>query len=61
MDGSVIVILVASTIDRRRPRRWLDETGVWLLLGEFGSTVQRILVQFGLLRHGGEHERDQRG
>ena len=57
MGEIVIVILVAITIDRRRSRRWL---GVWLLLGKFGSTVQRILVQFGLLRDGGEHERDQR-
>jgi len=44
MSGIVIVILVAIAIDRRRSGCWLDETGVWLLLGKFGSTVQRILV-----------------
>ena len=50
--GIGIVILVAITIDRRRSGRWLYETGVGLLLGEFRSAMQRILVQFGLSRKG---------
>ena len=35
-------------IDRRRSGRWLDEIGVGLMLDEFRSTMQRILVQLWL-------------
>ena len=37
--GIVIMILVVITVNRRSGR-WLYETGVGLLLGEFGSAMQ---------------------
>ena len=44
-----IVILVVVAIDRRQSGRWLDNTGVGLLLGKLRSAMQCVLVQFGLL------------